>query len=264
MVASCTFQEKLIFPGSSSQGSRDAKVMPTRSGKLIEVTLTDGTRCKALFAPAWTTDWSHGASPPTVIFFYGNADRLANQQGLHDWFTRNGCNALFPEYPGYGISEGSPSAQAFFDLADKIAEFVKSDEAKLLGIDPGHIIVAGQSLGSGSASYFASKYPTRKMVLLSPFTSVANVAQRKMWYMPVKWLVRHRFDNEARWPGITAPTLIVSGTRDEIVPHDMSVRLQQLAPDRVKLIKVEGAGHNDLFDHQDVFMPRLRAFIGEK
>jgi len=258
-------QKTLIFPGSSSQGSNGARVIPSRDESLVDLSLSDGAIAKALFGPMrkiFAT--TRPESVPTVIYFYGNGDHLSNLQDIHMWFRKQGCHALFPEYPGYGISGGSAGEAQFYDLADKLHAYLESPDAKRKGIDPANVIVVGQSIGSGPACYFAQKYPTKKLILLSPFTSLTETAKRQLPFLPVSLLLRHHFDNATRWPTIAAPTLIISGTNDSVIPHDMSVQLKQLAPDRVTLVSVNGADHNDLFDHPDVVLGAIQKFVQSK
>jgi len=255
-------QTLLIFPGSSSQGNASARVVPSRVESLVDLPLSDGSVAKAHFGPTQqSVATTRPGSVPTVIYFYGNGDCLANLQDMHLWFRKLGCHALFPEYPGYGISGGSPGESQFYDLADKLHAYLGSPDAKLKGIDPDNVIIVGQSIGSGPACYFAQKYPTRKLILLSPFTSLTETAQRRMPYIPVTLLLKHKFDNTSRWAAITAPTLIISGTKDSIVPFDMSEELKRLAPDRVTLVAVEGADHNDLFAFEDAVLGAMRKFV---
>ncbi len=261
VVISCSFQDRIIFPGTHSQGTPDAQITPTRGESLIPIILADGTRTAALFGTAIdrAASSTRPTSRPTIIFFYGNGDHLANVRSIHTNFRTLGFNALFPEYPGYGLAEGSPGEAAFYDLADKVNDIVTSSP----DIDPNNIIVVGQSIGSGSACYYASKYPTRAMILFSPFTSLTDAGKKRLPFIPVSLLIKHRFDNVEKWPRISAPTLIISGSNDSIVPHSMSIALRDADPARTILVAIKGAGHNDLFEHSNLILDVIKQFIQE-
>ena len=269
VVVSCSLQDRIIFPGSSSQGEPYAQVTPTRGENLIPLTLADGTQTAALFGTAiernvvsiqqGSLQTSPPTSTPTVIFFYGNGDHLANVRSIHTNFRTLGFNALFPEYPGYGIAGGSPGESAFYNLVDELHAVVTSDPA----IDPNNIIIVGQSIGSGSACYYATKYPTRALILISPFTSLVDAGKTRLPFVPISWLIKHRFDNVEKWPRISAPTLIISGTNDSIVPHSMSIALRDLDPVRTKLFSVRGGGHNNIFENPESIFGLMQQFVKE-
>jgi len=115
-------------------------------------------------------------------------------------------------------------------------------------VDKTRIVPMGWSLGAGSAIELASQKSVAGLAIFSPFTSVADMATRVMPLFPTSLLLRHRFDNEAKLPNVKCPILIMHGTRDGIIPFDMSRRLAEIAGERATFEPVEGADHNDLFD----------------
>jgi predicted esterase len=60
------------------------------------------------------------------------------------------------EYPGYSIYPGKPSEEKIFSDADTIIQFL----TVVLDVPLKNIILMGRSLGSGPATYIASKYKT--------------------------------------------------------------------------------------------------------
>jgi hypothetical protein len=58
------------------------------------------------------------------------------------------------EYPGYSIYPGKPSEQKIFSDADTVIQFL----TVVLDVPLKNIILMGRSLGSGPATYIASKY----------------------------------------------------------------------------------------------------------
>jgi uncharacterized protein len=85
-------------------------------------------------------------------------------------------------------------------------------------IDPVRISVMGYSLGSGVATYTAANRPVHRVVLLTPFDSVAAIAKRQFPWLPVDWLLKHRFDSVSRAPMIDKPMLCVAADRDNVIP----------------------------------------------
>ena len=106
------------------------------------------------------------------------------------------------------------------------------------------MILLGQSLGTGVATEMAKRGMGARMVLVSPFTSVADMARRMVPFFPASW-VRHRFDTQSKAAAIGLPVLIVHGTEDEVVPFAMGEQLARSFP-RAQLVPIPGGQHNDL------------------
>jgi hypothetical protein len=81
-------------------------------------------------------------------------------------------------------------------------------------------------------------------------------------WLPVRLILRSRFDNLAKIPAITCPIFIAHGTRDNIVPPAMAGELAAATRAKVVPYMVEGAGHNDVFDAGgDALWAAMRAGI---
>ena len=77
----------------------------------------------------------------------------------------------------------------------------------------------------------AGQVVCRGLILESTFTSVADMAGRLYPFLPVRLLVRTRFDSISRIGGLTCPILIAHSPTDEIVPYELGRALFQ-PPDR--------------------------------
>jgi uncharacterized protein len=99
-----------------------------------------------------------------------------------------------------------------------------------------------------------------RLVLISPYTSIADLGARTYPYFPVRWLLLDRFDTESKAPRIRLPVLIVHGIEDEIVPVAMGERLARLFPN-AQLKLVAGGHHNDLLSTEmDVLTGCIASF----
>jgi fermentation-respiration switch protein FrsA (DUF1100 family) len=85
-----------------------------------------------------------------------------------------------------------------------------------------------------------------RMVLISPFTSVPDVAASTFPILPVRWLVRDRFANAEKAASLALPVLVIHGTDDEVIPPSMGDELTRVFPNAT-LYRVRGGHHNDLF-----------------
>ncbi|HET9481855.1 MAG TPA: alpha/beta hydrolase, partial [Candidatus Polarisedimenticolia bacterium] len=86
------------------------------------------------------------------------------------------------------------------------------------------------------------------ILLEGAFTSVPDVGRHAFPFLPVAWLLRSRFDNLAAIGKVSAPTLFIHGSRDEVIPLSMARRLFDASPAQLKRLReVAGAGHNTVW-----------------
>ena len=242
------FQNKLIFPGHQTQGSRNAEVVPTENAELITLTTRSGYRIKALFGEALLTDGSPLSDPrnrPTVIYFYGNAMCLRDTTFYEfDHFRRLGANVLIPEYVGYGVSEGKPSESGVYETALSAYDYLLTRK----DVSPRTIFAAGWSLGGAVATELAIQRPVAGLVVFSTFTSLREMAHRAFPYLPTSLLLRYRFETREKFSRIGCPILIGHSRTDEVVPFEMSGELAAAAKGPVTRVIVERAEHGAFFE----------------
>ena len=190
--------------------------------------------------------------PRALLYFGGNADDVA---GHIEPFA-----AAFPEhslylvnYRGYGGSSGRPSETGL--VQDALAVF---DHVKLRHTD---VSVMGRSLGSGVAVQLAAVRPVSRLVLVTPFDSLVNVAKEHLRWLPVGLLMRDRYESASRVRAVQAPVLVVIAGEDEIIPRARSQALvSAFAPGQVQVVIVLGVGHNTL-DLAPEYLGSVQAFL---
>lgn len=190
--------------------------------------------------------------PRALIYFGGNAEEVsANLAPFASAFPDHSLYLV--NYRGYGGSGGQPSEAGLF--ADATAVFDQ------LRTRHGEISVIGRSLGSGVAAHLASEREVRRLVLVTPFDSMVNVAGSHFRYLPVRLLLRDRYDSASRVPAIRAPTLVVIAGADEIVQRARSEALvEAFPPSQVEVMVVENASHNDPMNQ---YLGRAARFLAE-
>jgi pimeloyl-ACP methyl ester carboxylesterase len=198
---------------------------------------------------------ARGLPPPAplIIYYGGNAENVAGQ-ALEPW-PEDWALALV-NYRGYGASEGQPSERALY--ADALLVF--DALARRPDVDPARVVLAARSLGTGVATYVATRRPVRGLVLISPYDSMVALARHHYPFLPVRLLLRHRFDSIARAPGIRAPLLAIVGERDSVIPSAHSRRLHDAWGGPRHWVAVPGVDHNDL-GRQRAFWEPIRAFL---
>lgn len=184
-----------------------------------------------------------------VLYFGGNAEDVS--------WSLDDLEAAFPDhdlylmhYRGYGGSSGRPTETALFSDSLALFDLVRRDHAR--------IVVVGRSLGSGVAAFLASQRPVSRLVLVTPFDSVLEIAARSFSFLPVRWLLRDRFESTNYARHITAPTTIIVAEHDIQIPRrHTDALLRHFQPGVAVLKIVRGAGHNSIAGSPE-YVPLLR------
>ena len=177
-------------------------------------------------------------SERAVLYFGGNAEDVSHSiEAIAPAFPD--AALYLPHYRGYGGSSGRPSEAALF--ADALAVF---DEVHRRHAQ---VMLVGRSLGSGVAAYVASRRPVSRVVLVTPFESLAAVGARHYPAPLVRWLLRDRFDSAEYAAAITAPTLLLAAADDDIIPPaHAEALLRAFRPGIATLQVLNGVGHNTI------------------
>ncbi|HET6983929.1 MAG TPA: alpha/beta hydrolase [Myxococcaceae bacterium] len=182
---------------------------------------------------------------PVVVHFHGNGEQIGGLGWLGEALAKRQVSFAAVEYPGYPGAPGTPSEASIVAAAEKALEHLTGR----MGVARERIVLSGQSLGTGVAVRLAANGWGTKLVLLSPYTSMPDVATRGVFQVfPVRLLMRDRFDSESLAPRIDRPVLMLHGSQDEIVPFDLGQALSARFP-HARFVEVQGAGHNDLWQH---------------
>ena len=186
------------------------------------------------------------------LLFGGNAALALDWMWLIEKASIPGVGFLLIDYPGFGKCEGSASPESILVSSqmalDRWLEDHSDDVKPQLGI-------MGHSLGTGAGLQLAEKNVVSKVVLLSPFTSFADMVRKMFgsWLVP---LLLHRFENKGPIEnllqlGFPPEIIIIHGTQDEVIPVDMGRELAALDKQRIEYIELSNSSHNTII--QDAF-----------
>jgi uncharacterized protein len=234
-------QDSLIFFPQPRAEARRAQIASQRPVESLFIDAADGTRLHA---------W-HVRGEPLVMYFGGNAEEVSWM--LDDAVRRApGTGWLFVDYRGYGSSGGSPSEKAL--VADALRWYDQmSSQHK-------NVYLFGRSLGSGVAVQLAAQRPVLGVILVAPFDSLVEVGKRHYPFLPVNWMLKHRFDSVALAPAIKAPVLCIVASHDEIIPAQHAKRLYEAWGGEKRWVELEGAGHNST-DNAANYWTSIAAFL---
>lgn len=172
-----------------------------------------------------------------VLYFGGNGEAVERNS---EFFRANlpGHTVYLVAYRGYGGNAGVPTESGLY--ADALEEFDQIAAAH------GSVALVGRSLGTGVATYVASKRPVERLVLVTPYDSLQNVAQENYPWMPIGLLLDDKFESWRRAPALTMPVTLLVAARDRLIPPAHAEALATRFPQRPTVVMIAGAGHNDI------------------
>ncbi|MEL6874779.1 MAG: alpha/beta hydrolase [Pseudomonadota bacterium] len=228
------FQRSLLYfpsqemPGAAElavEGFSAASVNTDQSGELISL---------------WRAPQS--ATRPVLIHFHGNGGGLMDRLPLYRTLAAEGAGVLAVGYPGYNGNPGKASEDSFYDAAQAHYDWLIAQ-----GHSPDKIVIAGQSLGTGVATWLAARNAAAGLILEAAYTGMDDMAQRQFPILPGKWLTLDKFRSLERIDQIDMPLRWIHGTADELIPFAMGQKLYDRARKPKLAFPIRGGGHNDLW-----------------
>ena len=180
-------------------------------------------------------------SKGTILVFHGNAGSAVQRTYYRDALQNLGYRVILAEYPGYGSRSGRPSEDVLIQDAIATAKLAVREFNEPL-------FLCGESIGSGVvAGIVASgEVPIKGLLLITPFDSMAKVAQQHYWFFLARWLILDKYDNVTNLRDYQGSIAVVLAEQDEVVPTRRTMSLFDGLPARKKLWRFDHAGHNTL------------------
>jgi len=205
---------------------------------------------------AW---WIPGENPhaPVILFAHGNGGNISYRLPYIRIFQQMGLASLFFDYRGYGESEGEPSEQGTYLDGEASWQYLTQTR----GIAPQRIIIYGESLGGGIATYLAAKYQPAGLILGSTFTSVPDRAKELFPLMPVDLIAQFQYNNLERLGQIHVPVLIIHSPQDEIIPFHHGRRLYEAANEPKFFLEIQGSHNEGFLDSLPIYQAGMEQFV---
>lgn len=205
-------------------------ISTTKNTGAVELIRSEGETLRVLTRTASTSD--------AVILFGGNADDVSNYLGSFADAIPNE-NLFLVNYRGYSGSSGTPSEKALFADALAVYDHVHTKFSRLS--------VVGRSLGSGVAVYLASMREVDKLILITPYDSIENVAKKHFPIFPISLLLEDKFNSASRVKDVSAKTLILVADNDQVIPRANSEELiRRFPPDQVVVRILPDTTHDSI------------------
>jgi fermentation-respiration switch protein FrsA (DUF1100 family) len=175
-----------------------------------------------------------------VIVCHGNGGNLSGWLPTAQTFGAMGYVVLLFDYRGYGGSSGRSTEEGTY--RDAVAAYDRlTTEA---GIDADRIVAYGQSLGGAVAIELAGRRRISAVVVESTFTSMADIGAQVYPWLPVRLLVRARYDSLAKIGSLDVPVMVIHSPEDDLIPFGHGERLFEAAREPKRFLPTSG-GHND-------------------
>jgi len=179
-------------------------------------------------------------SKGVVFYLKGNSRSLKGWGKFAKDFVGKGYDFFMIDYRGFGKSSGRRTEGMLYNDAQTVYKWL----VQQYGEDK--IVLYGRSLGSGIAARLASWNNPKLLIMDSPYYSFLHHIKMYAFWLPLKWLLRYKLRTDRFFKKVSCPIYIIHGDKDRLIPFSNSEKLKKVAPERVTLIPVEGAHHNNL------------------
>ncbi len=190
----------------------------------------------------------------TILFLHGNAGSLKNRIHKINHFKDVDVNFLLLAWRGFSGNDGKPTEEGLYEDARSAINWLKSK-----GIKENNIIIYGESLGTGVAIEIAQKKNFSGIILESPFTSMIDAAKDKYPYLPVRLMLKDKYESNKKIKNINIPILIMHGKIDNIVPFYMGKKMYELANEPKYFYFSEYDNH--MMEYNEKLINTLKNFI---
>lgn len=215
--------------------SADRSVNPSPDARIetVRYESTDGVNLSGRLL-------ERGADKEIVLYFHGNGTKAAwLNPWIHELSEQLDATVMAAEYRGFE-DDAVPTEKDV--LADSLA--ARDFLCNRYQVQPDDIILYGESLGGGCAVAVASRGGAKALILDRTFDRMVDVAAGLYPFVPVRWVMRNRYDSIAKLTVYHGPLISIHGNADELIPIEHGRRLYDSARcEHKRWIEVDGLGH---------------------
>lgn len=185
-------------------------------------------------------------SDAVIVYFGGNAQ---NTSSTFLTFQENGTFSLLEnisflsiDYPSYGDSIGSLSQDSLFTMADDVMSYVTKRFANQ------QIVIIGYSIGTGVASYAASRYEPDAFILITPYNNGKDLFNSyvPIFYGPLQQLIQYPLTSDVYVSSLSCPSLVLMVKGDSIVSAKLARKLINAFPVEPESKVYENTDHGSI------------------
>tara|TARA_B100001248_G_scaffold249357_1_gene222489 strand:- start:222 stop:1022 length:801 start_codon:yes stop_codon:yes gene_type:complete len=192
----------------------------------------------------------------TILFLHGNAGNLFNRSYKLNRLNELNLNVLIISWRSFSGNLGKPNETNLYGDAKKAVRWLNDR-----GVETENIILYGESLGTGVAVELGQTNKFNSIILESPYTSMVKAAKIYYPYLPVKLLLKDKYESVKKIKNIETPILIMHGKKDNIVPFYMGKKLFETANKPKKFLQIEEDDH--MLSFNDNLLLEIKNFINK-
>ncbi len=178
-----------------------------------------------------------------IIVFHGNAGNACERTYFLDFLKDFNANLVVFEYPGYGRDSNAPGQALILKQAHElVSHIIKKNHEDL------PVYLMGESLGTGVATWVATRTDVNGLILISAYPSLALVGRYHYPWLPVKVLLKHPFQADIWASQTRTPALLFHGVNDTIIPVLFGRQQALNFKGDKNLVEISSCGHNDIMD----------------
>lgn len=176
-----------------------------------------------------------------MLVFQGNAGSALDRATFVRGFERLGWKVVLLEYPGYGARPGAPTQTSLTEAGLEALDQLRREDER-------PVYLLGESLGSGVATQVARQRPdaVRGLFLVTPFSSMADVAADRFAWAPARLLLRDRWASGEALRDVRGPVAVLLAGQDVVVPTRFGQALFDGYAGPKRLWVQPDRGHNTL------------------
>lgn len=196
----------------------------------------DGAKLHGWFVP-------HAEAKQVILYSHGNSEHVGNQVNqLLRLQSMLDATVFVYDYRGYGKSEGRPNEPGL--IADGLAAHQWLMDRT--GLSPQQITLMGRSLGGGVSVAIAAERGAKALLVDATFPRMVDAASYNFPWLPVKTLMRDRYDSLSRIEQYAGPLFQAHRSTDEVVPVSLARQLIDRAPSELKeFYEIPTGRHNE-------------------
>lgn len=247
-VLAFVFQKRLVyFPQRRLHATPRDAGMAYRD---VAFRAEDGVSLHGWFIPA-------AGAKRVLLFCHGNAGNIADRLESIRIFHDLGLSVFIFDYRGFGRSGGRVGEAGTYRDARAAYRYLVETE----GARAEDVVVFGRSLGGSVAIAVASEFSPAALIVESCFPSMADVGARAYPYLPVRLLLRVRYDSTERVRALDCPKLFIHSRDDEIVPFDLGRRLYELSAPPKEFLEIRGDHNAGFAESGELYRGGIERFL---
>lgn len=238
-LSGCISAEKATFAASDSGKLSEESLRKLNIEPLL-IETSDEQRIHALYLPKENAEI-------LTLYLHGNGGNIHNRIAAMNEIASFGSNVLGVSYRGYLNSTGVATEEGVYLDAQAALEYARNS----LGYKDENIIVFGRSLGSAVAIDLAQNQNSLGgVILVAPFFNAQKLYEslpmlQRLMVREINEYISTAFRSNEKIPAVKAPTLIIHGTKDSLIPFSHGKELFSLSTARKEFVSIDGADHND-------------------